>query len=182
MSSLINWQGGEHEFALRLGELEALQKITGEGPGLVLARLHETLGAGGLFGPWKVADILDTIRLGLIGGGMDKIEARDLVLSMIERHGLPALISTAIEILLATFVDQEAKPSEDETEDNSSAPWDFDKILGAGGHLGLSPDQIKQTSIHDFNRLLKGVAALRSGKTDSDGMSMDELKELGVEI
>ena len=98
---VLVWPGGEHEFALRLGELEALQIASDSGPGEVLLRLHTSMAdANPLVGPWRISDVIDTIRLGLIGGGMDGIEARNQVRKAVERHGIPDLIPTAAEALL----------------------------------------------------------------------------------
>ncbi len=67
---MLVWEGGEHPFKLAIGELRALQSATGVGPLFLLGRI-----AGS---QWFVDDIIDTIRLGLIGGGMDPVEAKKL--------------------------------------------------------------------------------------------------------
>jgi len=64
------WDGGDHPFQLRIGELRALQSATGVGPLFLLGRI-----AGS---QWFVDDIIDTVRLGLIGGGMPDDEAKRL--------------------------------------------------------------------------------------------------------
>jgi len=65
---------GRHCFQLRLGELEELQEKCDAGPPLILARL----GAG----QWRTGDVRETVRLGLIGGGMKPVEA----LALVERY------------------------------------------------------------------------------------------------
>lgn len=62
---------GTYSFRLALGELEELQEKTGAGPFVVLRRLFD--------GTWRVADIRETIRLGLIGGGVEPLKALNLV-------------------------------------------------------------------------------------------------------
>lgn len=97
----IVWPGGEHSFALRIGELEALQQATNSGPGEVLGRLYGCMPPNNpLLGPWRLSDVLDTVRLGLVGGGMDGIEARKLVRLQVERDGPTSLITTAATVLL----------------------------------------------------------------------------------
>ncbi|MDO1560422.1 gene transfer agent family protein [Brevundimonas sp. 2R-24] len=58
---------GEHIFRLRIGELEELQEKCDAGPEFILQRIYS--------GAWLVADIRETIRLGLIGGGMPPTQA-----------------------------------------------------------------------------------------------------------
>lgn len=68
---MIVWEGGEHPFKLNIGELRALQSATGVGPLFLLGRIMGS--------QWFVDDIWETIRLGLIGGGMKEDEASRLV-------------------------------------------------------------------------------------------------------
>lgn len=65
------WKGGDHNFLLQIGEFRALQTATEVGPLFLLGRI-----AGS---QWFVDDIIETIRLGLIGGGMDELAAKKLV-------------------------------------------------------------------------------------------------------
>lgn len=62
---------GSHRFRLALGELEELQEKTGIGPFLLWQRL--------LNGEWRIADVRETLRLGLIGGGMEPVAALNLI-------------------------------------------------------------------------------------------------------
>lgn len=74
----LSFGGGRHTFRLALGELQELEEVCGDrkpdgsirrvGPGLVLDRLRTN--------QWTTGDILHTIRLGLIGGGMNQYEAQ----------------------------------------------------------------------------------------------------------
>lgn len=67
----LNWRGGEHEFHLRLGEIRALQNTCDAGPG----ELHDRM----VLGKWRVDEIRETVRLALIGGGMEPKDAQKLV-------------------------------------------------------------------------------------------------------
>lgn len=60
-----------HIFRLDIGKLEELQDICNAGPQRIFARLST--------GEWRVQDIRETIRLGLIGGGMDPATALGLI-------------------------------------------------------------------------------------------------------
>lgn len=70
---------GYYDMCLRIGELIQLQEKTGVGPMVLSARLVD--------GTWMVGDIIETLRLALIGGGMDNRQAFDLVKqTVIEGH------------------------------------------------------------------------------------------------
>lgn len=84
--------GGEHVFALRLGELRALQDARGAGPEEILSRIRG--------GTWRIDDLIEVLRLGLIGGEMDEIEAQRLVISLFDLHPPLTLKLTAFDVLL----------------------------------------------------------------------------------
>lgn len=72
----LNWPGGEDEFLLRIGELEALDDKTAEGVLDFRYRLSLGLQRGSLaYAPVKIREVMDCLRLGLIGGGLDRKEA-----------------------------------------------------------------------------------------------------------
>lgn len=122
----LNWPGGEHAFRLRLGELQALQEKCDAGPEMVLQRIR--------LGVWQVNDLFETIRLGLIGGGMDRDAARRMVIDSFERTPLMEFKTPAIEVLAAALIgvpDDPAggaspagdpTPTTDATAAGSSAP------------------------------------------------------------
>lgn len=91
MAVTLNWVGGEHEFALKLGQLRKLQESCNAGPEEVLNRLR--------FGTWKVDDVIEPIRLGLIGGGMTNAEAGPKVTTLVEQHPLAQFKMTALAIM-----------------------------------------------------------------------------------
>lgn len=99
-TGLIAWVGGEHDFALDIGALRALQKACDAGPEQILQRITT--------GRWRVDDLYETIRLGLIAAGeMTEREARDLVTRLFDQHPLMAFRLTAQAILIAALVGPE---------------------------------------------------------------------------
>ena len=66
----FDWADGHYDFALPIAQLEELQRICDAGPMVIAERLRH--------GVWKTADVHDTLRLGLIGGGMKPVEALQL--------------------------------------------------------------------------------------------------------
>ncbi|QEN86878.1 gene transfer agent family protein [Labrys sp. KNU-23] len=74
----FTWADGQYSFALPLGQLEELQEKADCGPLALLERMRN--------GTWREADLRQTIRLGLIGGGLEPTAA----LRMVERYVYPA--------------------------------------------------------------------------------------------
>jgi hypothetical protein len=120
MTSPINWAGGEHVFALRLGELRALQNSTGRGPEEIVTRLAART--------WLVDEAIETVRLGLIGGGMEAVAAKRLIEQVSTTSPLVEFRLTAFEVLSRALYPQEAgepeKPKAAETlpVDGTSPP------------------------------------------------------------
>lgn len=67
----LPWADGDYTFRLGWGELEELQEKCDAGPYVVLNRLQSE--------SWRIEDISESIRLGLIGGGVAPTEALKLV-------------------------------------------------------------------------------------------------------
>ena len=93
-TELLSWEGGEHEFALPLSALEALQdRMSGDGVGLIFQRLSQ--------GTFKAGDVVNTLILGLEGGGMKKSEASTKVSTVYESKGLNSMVIVA-QIVIST--------------------------------------------------------------------------------
>ena len=107
----LDWADGTYRFALRWGELAELQEKTDAGPYVVLHRLHSH--------QWRVEDISNVIRLGLIGGGMPAADAMKKVRFYVEAR--PPLESHpfAIAILSAGLL---GAPDEPVGEQPAPAP------------------------------------------------------------
>jgi hypothetical protein len=91
------WADGDYTFSLPIGKLLELQEKTGAGPHWVCSRLQT--------GAWFANDVIETIRLGLIGGGLDADKAKKLVRRYVEPPSSPLMASVplAIAILDATL-------------------------------------------------------------------------------
>jgi len=75
-SITLPWADGDHIFRLAWGELELLQETCDAGPYVILDRLTN--------GTWRMQDISATIRLALIGGGLEPAKALTLVRQYVE--------------------------------------------------------------------------------------------------
>lgn len=98
----LTWAGGEHRFLLPIGQMRALQDKCDAGPEFILNRLR--------MGQWRVDDVVQTIRLGLEGGGMSKDEARRLTLMHVEEQPLTISVLTAQLVLMASLYDRGDDP------------------------------------------------------------------------
>ena len=107
----IIWSGGEHPFLLRLGELRILEQKCDVGAYWVLYRLMSN--------QWYVNDVIETIRLGLIGGGMDHIKARDMTQSSIERSSLAECAVVAQAILSYSIHGDESQEGKQKAKDQN---------------------------------------------------------------
>ncbi|WP_439572635.1 gene transfer agent family protein [Phreatobacter sp.] len=85
--------GRTRPFQLTLGAVEELERLCDAGAGLILRRL-ETL-------TWRHADIRETIRLGLVGGGLGEPEATRLIEAYVDGQPVAPFLSLAAAILAA---------------------------------------------------------------------------------
>lgn len=89
----------EHAFALDLDLIVELERVTDCGIGRLAARI---------FGDsYSVADLRQTIRLGLIGGGMEPEDADRLVKVYALRTGIVRLRLIAMTVLETVFAGDE---------------------------------------------------------------------------
>ena len=87
--------GDERHFRLGIAELIALQEKRNGGPMEIVARLR--------FGAWRVEDVIETIRIGLLGGGMDAKAARELVEAFVRPPDVVSHVLTAQAVLMSAL-------------------------------------------------------------------------------
>lgn len=93
---------GEFECELDIGALEDLQSLTGLGPEVLLSRLQTVRYVEGFpVREYYVGEIRHTIRLGLIGGGMDPNKALTIIDRNVKPPYLQYYVPVAFTILLA---------------------------------------------------------------------------------
>ena len=105
------------DFRLGIGELEELQERTDAGPEELLARID--------LGRWRVSDIRHTLRLGLIGAGMQATEAAVLI----DRRAGPGnliewkpLVRAIIQAALIGAPDEDDASSGETTGETTGSP------------------------------------------------------------
>ena len=116
---------GKHDFQLKIAQLEELQEKCDAGPEEILDRV--------MTGRWRLAEIREPLRLGLIGSGMEPVQAA----MMIERYAGPgqlvqhkALVIGIVGAGIAGAPDEDvvpgkqkgAKPAPSPGESSGSAP------------------------------------------------------------
>lgn len=123
----LTWADGTYPFCLPLAQLEELQTLCDAGPAVISGRLEAAT--------WRVGDIYHTLRLGLIGGGMEPVKALRLCkLYVLDRpwleNVLPAhaviqavLIGRSDEPVGKSAADGEASDPAAQTASSTSAPF-----------------------------------------------------------
>lgn len=102
-STRLAWVGGEHDFALRIGELRALQDATDAGPEELFNRLR--------LGNWRADDLIQVIRWGLVGGGsMTASNAGPMVTALVDLHPILQFKLTALAVLKHALLGSEDDP------------------------------------------------------------------------
>lgn len=124
---IINWACGEHPFMLRIGEAEALDDLTPDGVADFRFRCRDGVARGSLgYSPVRTREVIDCLRLGLIGGGMEPEAARKLALRGMEEGEFTELVMICFEVMSefhrGKAYDQPEKPAAVEaTETGESA-------------------------------------------------------------
>ncbi len=85
----------EHEFALGGDQIVELERVTGAGIGAICARVFN--------GTFAYADITETIRLALIGGGLDPQEAAALTKAYVPMRPIAETMALAVDVLSAVY-------------------------------------------------------------------------------
>jgi hypothetical protein len=98
----FDWADGNYTFRLGIKELLELQEKCDAGPAFILGRLID--------GTWRIQDIRETIRLGLIGGGLEPIKALAVMKNYVTERPLLENILPAQAILNAALVGVEDEP------------------------------------------------------------------------
>lgn len=98
----LDWADGTYVFAMKWGQLIELQEKSDCGPYVILSRLIDH--------SWRVEDVSNVIRLGLIGGGMEPVVALKKVRAYVENRPPLENVLTAQAILSAGLVGAPDEP------------------------------------------------------------------------
>lgn len=101
----LTWGDGEHRFRLPIGQLRELQDKCSAGPQRILMRLSSM--------DWRIEDVREVIRLGLIGGGKTPSDAHMLVVRYVDERPLMESRLPAQAILMKALIgDPDDQPGE----------------------------------------------------------------------
>lgn len=93
----LAWADGDHEFnASKIGLVLELEDKCGCGVMEIFTRLSE--------GRWKISDVREPIRLGLIGGGKSPAEALVLTKRYVDERPFAESVMVARAILMAAII------------------------------------------------------------------------------
>ncbi|WP_283195491.1 gene transfer agent family protein [Rhizobium sp. AN80A] len=131
-SETIVWPGGEHEFRLGIGELRALEQRCDAGCAVVMMRL--------LGQQWKIDDVIQPIRLGLMATGTPQDAAQKIIDSAMDMASPYALAITAAEILRRFIMwEMDDKPGEPQAGAESPTQTRF-QTDEPGGPVTTGPE------------------------------------------
>ncbi|KAB2743541.1 gene transfer agent family protein [Brucella anthropi] len=95
-SITLDFADGTYKFRLAWGQLAELQENCDAGPYVILERLQNR--------SWRLNDIRETVRLGLIGGGMDPMSTLKLVRRYVEERPLLENVKLAQAVLTVALI------------------------------------------------------------------------------
>lgn len=131
----IAWGDGEHKFNVaKIAQALELEEKCDAGFPEILSRLRE--------GRWRINDVRETLRLGLIGGGMSVPKAIVMVKRYFDDRPFGESVPAALVVMMAAVIgvpdDQPGKQVADRTEEESAS------MTGEGGlsdpqSTGLEP-------------------------------------------
>lgn len=117
MRVTLTWVGGEHEFALPLGAVRAIQTACDAGPMEIIRALTS--------GNWRIDMPMSVLRHGLEGGGMPAAEAKELVARMFDSHPYGEFVTPAIYVLAAAVTGVKDDPVGETMGATTTPPENF---------------------------------------------------------
>jgi len=163
--------GRERDFRLAIGELGALERVCGAGIGAIALRLigHQ----------FYAADIWETIRLALQGGGLAEIDASAIVRGFREGPIGEECVQLANEIVLASLWGAEAADASRKKAETDAAIGDLKALYRLGGAMGLDPRRVDALTLGEMKVMFEGFAAMHGG--GETGISREEYEDVLAE-
>lgn len=147
------WAGRERVFRLTFGGVLDLEEACDS----TLGAIFDRLGNGG-FG---AKDVVHTIRLALIGGGMDQLAAKRLVIERFELGGALDMASLAVDVLISIMDGVEV--TETPPDGVTKARFRFSEVSQICREFSMSPQDLRALSYADFCNLVRGFNAGAKG-------------------
>ncbi len=155
--TVIEWAGKERLFRLTFGGVLDLEQAIGEGIGKIFIRLSSS--------QFSAREVYETLRLGLIGGGMSVLDAKRLIDAHFENrpggYMENAMVAASILTDLMTGVEP---PEEDGEKVDATEPYRFSEISQICRVFNISPQELRDMRYADFVNLVKGFNAASPDK------------------
>ena len=141
---------GEYNFKLTIQGLSALQSKVQSGVGQIYARV--------LAGAYYDHDLIETVRHGLIGGGLSPKEASDLIRDYGEQMPLDDWHRLASEILSTAMHGYQSEEDGGTTANTSHETdedgfFDIAQIYGAAMLSSITPAQVNELTLWEVQRI-----------------------------
>lgn len=111
----VDWSGGEHTFRLGLSEIEELEAACDMSVFLLYAAMSTEVPFA------RMKHYSETIRLGLIGGGMKPIDAKALVRRYVDERPLSESVALG-EVILKAALERVHSDEVDQASGEADAP------------------------------------------------------------
>jgi hypothetical protein len=153
MELIREWAGRDRIFALRFGDVLDLEQACGNG--------KERAAIGAIFmsvgsGRFGAGEVYHTIRLALIGGGLERLKADHLMREHFDKGPYVAHASLAMDILTALMAGIE--PSDGEGGGDPK-PLKFSEVSQICQTFHMSPNDLRAMRYDDFVNLIRGFNA-----------------------
>lgn len=160
------WAGKERAFRLPLGGVMDLEEAVGDKINPIYVRV-----VSGSFG---VKDLYYTLRLALVGGGMDVLDAKRLVDTQFDAKPYMEHATTAGEVLsaLITGVEEMGNPSGDAPDE----PIKFSEVSQICTVFNVSPLELREMRYSDYVNMVRGYNA--GADTKAPHLTEDEFADI----
>jgi|SRR5215207_218509 len=139
-SITLTWADGDHVFRTRLGEWREIQNTCGAGLIEIMDRLQ--------FRRWKVDDVREPIRVGLIGGGMIPPKATALVKRYVDDRPLAESVPIAMAILMCAIVGVPGDPPDgDRSKKEDEAPTTSVGTVASDSPSSMDPEPFSDSPL-----------------------------------
>ncbi|QEW26738.1 gene transfer agent family protein [Roseovarius indicus] len=164
---ILEWAGKDRLFRLDFGGVLDLEEACGKDPiGAIFLRISS--------GKFYASDIWHTIRLALIGGGENKVEAKRLMENHFDRTPYTENASIAGEILIALMMGIEDGGANGEATEPE--PIRFSEVSQICRTFNMSPHDLRALTYADFVNLVRGFNSSQGPKLEPP--SEEEFEEI----
>ncbi|ETX26599.1 gene transfer agent family protein [Roseivivax isoporae] len=161
-----DWAGRERLFRLDFGRVMEIEEACGkEAIGAIYLRLSS--------GKFFANEVYQIIRIALIGGGENKVEAKHLMERHFDRTTYMENAALAGDILIALMTGIEEDPTR---ETGEPEPIRFSEVSQICRVFHMSPEELRRLTYADFVNLVKGLNA--SGTRRAEPPTEAEFEEI----